>query len=84
MTVTVAEVVVVKVAVPLYRERQGERSKKKKGRRWRERRWSVSLAKHSERSWATEQPAVLGPADTMLRLNIRCLNNQARFDPVKE
>lgn len=25
-----------------------------------------------------------GPTDTMLRLNIRCLNNQARFDPAKE
>ena len=29
-------------------------------------------------------PAASGPTDTMLRLNIRCLNNQARFDPAKE
>lgn len=27
------------------------------------------------------KPVTRAPTDTMLRLNIRCLNNQARFDP---
>lgn len=31
-----------------------------------------------------EEPAARGPTDTMLRLNIRCLNNQARFDPRRD
>lgn len=42
---------------------------------------SVSAAKPKKRNERGEsQYSARAPTDTMLRLNIRCLNNQARFD----
>lgn len=49
-----------------------------RGRR-KTRRSGVSSTKLKKRSRG--KPASRGSIDTMLRLNIRCLNNQARFDP---
>lgn len=52
-----------------------------RGRRRRLRRRSISLPPNLRRG--VERPrgkSAARPTDTMLRLNIRCLNNQARFD----
>lgn len=45
-----------------------------------EKKWCL-LQTQEEEPGGRGKPATQGPTDTMLRLNIRCLNNQARFDP---
>lgn len=45
-----------------------------------EKKWCL-LQTQEEESGGRGKPATQGPTDTMFRLNIRCLNNQARFDP---
>lgn len=56
-------------------EREREREEKQ------EEKWCLLRQTQEEKSGDRGKPASRGPTDTMLRLNIRCLNNQARFDP---
>lgn len=53
------------------REREGGRGEQEK--------WCL-LQTQEEEPGDRRKPATQSPTDTMLRLNIRCLNNQARFD----
>lgn len=48
-----------------------------------EEKWCL-LQTREEEPGGRGKPATQGPTDTMLRLNIRCLNNQARFDPRRD
>lgn len=50
------------------------------GRRRRLRRRSISPPPNLRRGVEPRGKSAARPTDTMLRLNIRCLNNQARFD----
>lgn len=54
---------------------ENEKEKEEKGK------WCLLHQTREEKPGGRGKPATRGPTDTMLRLNIRCLNNQARFDP---